>query len=156
MKLIFAFVGILVMFVACDKGAKTPDGLLKKYVEDFTTKKLDREYFEKFTTGKILESVQALTDEEFEKFANTKKASKARVSIINQNCQETKCSITYLVKYESDVNKDIYKSEVKKIAQLVKNEEFWKVADVVNVKTYIEAQQNIEISNEGEVDTPRQ
>ena len=37
---------IFVIIVSCDKGSKTPEGLVKKFVEEATSTKLDMEFFE--------------------------------------------------------------------------------------------------------------
>ena len=139
---------LLVFFVSCDKGAKTPEGLLNMYVQDLVNKNVDKEYFEKYTTGKLWDSVAELSEEEFKDFIKTGSLKNPRIDISNKSCLGSQCTLTYIIKY--DVNKDdkrAFKSEVKKVATLVKDGEFWKISEVSNVKTFIEAEQGIDITS---------
>ena len=130
------------LVVACTKDIKTPEGLLAKFTEDITTKKMDRDYYSKYTTGKMKESIEKLTDEEFESYGNLSKVKNAKVEVLKKNCSGEKCALTYIVKYdyksEGATEKD-FKSEVKKVANLVKIEDVWKIEDVSNIKTYHES-----------------
>jgi predicted membrane-bound dolichyl-phosphate-mannose-protein mannosyltransferase len=140
---------IMITTISCEESAKSPEGLIKMYVKDVTTKSLSRDYFEKYTTGKLLDSINSLSDDEFKKFVDLKKIKNAYADISTKNCSESKCTITYVVKY--DVVKEEEKefsSEVKKIASLVKYEEIWKIEEVSNVKTYIEAKKPIDAMSE--------
>jgi hypothetical protein len=141
-KIISILIVMTVMFsiASCDKGAKTPEGLVKMYVHDVTSKSLSRDYFEKYTSGKMLESINNLSDEDFNKFIDLKKIKNAKVNITSKNCEDVKCSVTYIVKYDVfDKTSKSFESEVKKIATLVKVDELWKIQDVTNLKTYHEA-----------------
>ncbi len=132
---------LLTLFIySCDKGPTSPEGLLKMYVQDITSKKLDRDYFNKYTTGKLLETITALDDDEFSNYVDLSKIKNPRLKISNKNCAGNECVLTYFVKY--DVNKGDnkqFESEIKKIATLVKEGESWKISEVTNVKTYHEA-----------------
>ncbi len=86
-------------FYSCDKGAKTPEGLLKMYVNDLSSKSITKEYFEKYTTGKLLDSVSVLTEEDFQKYIKLRvKIKKPRIEIANKNCLEDRCTLTYIIK----------------------------------------------------------
>lgn len=135
---------VVFAFVACDKGAKTPEGLIKMYVKDMTTKKLDKAYFEENTTGKLWDSIKDLEETEFEKFISSEKIKNAKVSIKSKSCQSDECSVTYIVKYDVFVNgKKSFETEVKKIASTKQIGDKWKMADVSNVKTYMESTEPI-------------
>ena len=140
MTLLFALVG-------CDKGPKSPEGMLKMYVNDLTSNEVSREYFEKYTTGPLLEKVQALSDEEFKEFIKIGKLKNAKIDISNKACTGITCNLTYIVKYDIvEAGKQQFKTEVKKIAVLEKAEELWKISEVTNVKTYIEGSSPIEVT----------
>lgn len=132
---------IIVLVVAsCTKGAKSPDGLVKKFAQDIATKNLDMDYYEKFTTGEMLKEIQELGEENFEKNSRMANVTNVKVRILSQTCESDKCVITYNVKYKtknSDEGK--FDSEIKKIAQVHKEEEFWKMSKVTNLKTFHES-----------------
>lgn len=133
---------MIFLVVACSKDIKTPEGLLTKFTEDITTKKMDRDYYSKYTTGKMKESIEKLSDEEFDSYGNLSRVENAKVEVLKKNCTADKCALTYIVKYDykSEGSKDKdFKSEVKKVANLVKVEETWKIEDVSNIKTYHES-----------------
>ena len=140
MKLVFLSM-FLVMFISCDKGAKTPEGLLKMYVNDLTSNaSISKDYFEKYTTGKLWESVVDLDEESFKKFISMSKVKNAKVQVSNKNCVASQCTLSYIVKYDTvEESKKTFKSEVKKVAILVQEGEFWKISEVSNIKTFIEA-----------------
>ena len=126
--------------IGCDKGAKTPEGVLAKYIGDITSKKVDREYFEDYTTGKLLETVQSLSDEEFTKFIDMSKVRNPRIEVSNKNCSDDKCSLTYIVKYDVvSAKTKQFESEVKKVASVLKDGKIWKIEEVSNIKTFYES-----------------
>lgn len=133
---------LILLTVACTKDIKTPEGLLVKFTEDITTKKMDRDYYSKYTTGKMKESIDKLSDEEFDSYGSLSRVENAKIDILKKNCTGNKCSLTYIVKYDyksEGSNEKDFKSEVKKVASLVKVEETWKIEDVSNIKTYHES-----------------
>lgn len=135
-----------IIFIACDRGAKTPEGLIKMYIQDLTQKKVDRTYFEKYTTGKLLETVESLDEEEFKKFVGVEKLANPRIDISNKNCAADSCTLTYIIKYDIvENNSKEFSSEVKKVATLKKDGDIWKISEVTNVKTFIEGSNPIEV-----------
>lgn len=131
---------VMILITACNKDATTPEGLLTMFIKDITTKKLDHEYFEKYTTGKLLESVEQLNADEFEKFSNLSNIKDPQIKVTKKNCSDQKCTLTYIVKYDHHVKKaKEFESEVKKLATLVKSGETWKIEEVSNLKTFHEA-----------------
>ena len=141
-------------FVACDKGSKTPEGLIRNFVDEVTSSKVDMEFFKKNTTGELLKSVEELEPSELEELLTNSskrlaKVKKPKVEISNKVCAGDKCTLTYIVKFDFDGKKEgMFESEVKKIATVVKDGEFWKVSEVSNVKTYYNAQKPIDTSSE--------
>lgn len=129
-----------IFLVSCTKGAKSPDGLIKMFAKDVATKKLDMDYFEKYTTGDMLAAIQDIGLEDFEKKTRMVNVSGVKIDILNKNCENAKCIITYLVKFKTK-NKEEGKfgSEVKKVAEVIQDEEFWKLSKVTNLKTFHES-----------------
>lgn len=139
---------LLTFFSSCSYSPKSPEGLIKMYVKDTSTKKVDREYYEKFTTGEILEATSTLSDEELENNSKMGNVKKAQTKIVMKKCEsDDKCVVTYIVEYtyQSSTEKNAsFKNEVKKIAEIQKVDGSWKIASVTNLKTYIEAKEPID------------
>lgn len=134
------------VLLSCTKGPTTPEGLLEMYIQDITTKKVNKEYFEKYTSGKLWDSVAELSEEEFTKFVNLKKINNPSVEITNKSCAKDDCTLTYIVKYAliGENNKE-FTSEVKKIATLKQFDGNWKILEVTNIKTFVDSKTPIEV-----------
>ncbi len=147
MKIYIITMTLFFTLFGCDKGPKSPEGMLKMYVNDLTSNEVNKEYFEKYTTGPLLEKVQSLSDEEFKEFIKIGKLKNAKIDISNKTCTDSSCNLTYIVKYDIlEAGKQQFKTEVKKIAVLEKAENLWKISEVTNVKTYIEGSSPIEVT----------
>lgn len=133
---------LLFILIGCNNGASTPEGVIKKFVADSVKGKVDRDYYEKYTTGSILEASKNLTDEQVKDTALSSIKS-VKTKIITKNCGSDKCVITYLVTYFTNSSgkgkNNSFSTEVKKIAEVEKNGEIWKIAKVKNIKTYHES-----------------
>mgnify|MGYP001403214342 CR=1 FL=1 len=139
---------LMFVFVACSYSPKSPEGLIKMYVSDTSTKKVDREYYEKYTTGEILDATNEMTDDELETSSKMGNVKKAQTKIVMKKCEnDDKCVVTYIVEYtyqSAAEKKATFKNEVKKIAEVEKVDGSWKIASVTNLKTYIEANEPID------------
>ncbi len=134
----------LLGLAACSPSPKTPEGLLRMYVHDVTTKKVGKDYYLKYTAGDLLSDVEAIDEDELEKRSYLDNVSNTKVDIINENCREKKCVLTYVVKYETkDGKKSTFAAETKKLAEFVKEDEEWKISSVTNLKTFFEAKEPI-------------
>lgn len=143
MKMFWSLTLIFIL-IGCTKGAKSPDGLIKMFAKDVATKKLDMDYFEKYTTGDMLAAIQDLGLEDFEKKTRMVNVTGVKVKILNKNCEGQKCIITYNVKYDTKNKKEgTFGSEVKKVAELEQDQEYWKLAKVTNLKTFHESNEAI-------------
>lgn len=137
------------IFWACTPNPSTPEGLLRMYINDVTTKKVDKDYYLRWTTGNLLESVEAMDDEELTSRSYLENVRKTKVKVLNQNCQEEKCVLTYVVSYdtaeksENESEKVAFSSETKKLAEFHREGDEWKIASVTNLKTFIEAKEPI-------------
>ena len=137
---------VVLFLVSCSYSPESPEGLIKMFIKDTSTKSVDREYYERYTTGDLLEAANSINDEVLEntKMANVKKAE---TKIINSKCESSKCIVTFIVDYTyqfKDEGTKSYKNEVKKIAEVEKVDGEWKIGSVTNLKTYIEAQEPID------------
>lgn len=129
----------------CSPSPSTPEGLLKMYVRDVTTKKLGKDYYLKHTAGDLKESVENMEEEELAERSHLKNVKNAKVDVLNKNCQGNKCALTYTVDYEAyKGNNQTFSAETKKLAELIKVEDEWKISNVTNLKTYYEAKEPIE------------
>ncbi|MBC75788.1 MAG: hypothetical protein CME64_07215 [Halobacteriovoraceae bacterium] len=133
---------LIVLFGACSPSPKTPDGLLKMVIKDVATKELSKDYFLKHTSGELKSSIEAMDDEELKRSDLLKSISGTKTKILNETCQENSCSITYVVSYKSS-KESSFSTETKKIAQLEKVEDKWKISKITHLKTFHEANEPI-------------
>jgi hypothetical protein len=154
MKKLIYLMSFVVVF-GCTKGADTPEGLIKTFVKDVATKKIDREYYQKYTTGKFLAVVEDQTDEELEKNTRMSGVKKVKVKVLSKNCDGPKCIVTYTVSYTTETKEDSnFKSVVKKIAEVIKVEDYWKLANLRNLKTFHESTKPIGVTSDGPIENP--
>jgi len=141
MKLVL--LSLAFVFISCNNGASTPEGLIQKFVKDSIAGKADKDYYAEYTTGALLAASVDLSDEELDG-SSLGSLSDVDVDILTKNCEEDKCIVTYIIKYKTESNgKKAFETEVKKIAEVVKEGEFWKLSDVKNIKTFHESKEPI-------------
>jgi len=134
------FLAVIVAITGCFGGPDSPEGLLKMYVNDVSNKKLDRDYYNKYTTGKLQSVIESMSDEDLEKYSDKSSIKNPKVKILKKSCEDSKCILTYIVSYETYTNDaKSFISEVKKLAEVLKDDGNWKIADVTNMKTYHES-----------------
>jgi uncharacterized protein YjaG (DUF416 family) len=81
-----------------------------------------------------------MKDVDFDKFADMKNIKSESFKVLSKSCQDNKCHLTYSVSYLTiKDNKTQFSSQVDKIAEMVKSENGWLIADVSNIKTYHES-----------------
>lgn len=137
MKLILP---LLLILASCIKDNHSPESALKTFVESRMGTVVTRDFVLERVTGKMKESFENMTEEDFAKFADMRNIKSNSFKILSQSCQEKKCFITYSTGYiTSDSDKSTFTSEVKKIAELLQVDGKWLIADVSNIKTYHEA-----------------
>ena len=136
MKWIF----VLLICISCVKENLNPVDALKSFVESRMEAVVTRDFVLKRVTGKMKQSLENITDEEFAKFADLRNVKKNSFKSLSKSCQEKVCFITYTVSYRTEVDdKTVFTSEVKKIAEVVQEQGQWLISDVSNIKTYHEA-----------------
>lgn len=139
-KIILMLSSLIILF-SCTRGAETPEGLIKMFAKDVSTKKLDMDYYEKFTTGAMWKQISEMDEEEFQEKTRITNVENVKIKILSKNCENDKCIITYIVTYKTKSSSEkSFSTEVKKIAEVHKSEDkFWKIAKVNNLKTYHES-----------------
>lgn len=136
---------LLIMISACTKGLDTPEGVLKEFVSERFKKDLNINTLTGLMGGKLLESIQELNEEDKRKYFNLNGISKKSFKVVSKSCRDNKCYLTYIVSYYSTIDKDTkFTSKTKKIAELEKVENAWKITSVNNVKTHHKANQAID------------
>jgi HSP90 family molecular chaperone len=136
---------LFVILVSCTKGLDTPEGVLKGFVSERFKKDLNINTLTGFLGGKLLESIQELSEEDKRKYFNLNGISKKSFKVTSKSCRNNKCYLTYIVAYYSTVDKNTkFTSKTKKIAELEKVENKWKIISVNNVKTHHKANQAID------------
>lgn len=137
MKLILP---LLIFLVSCVQENLSPESALKSYMEGRMGTVVTRDFVLDRVTGKMKQSFENMTEEDFVKSADMRNVKKDSFKILSKSCQEKKCFITYSVAYQTiDDDKSTFASEVKKIAELVSEDGRWLISDVSNIKTYHEA-----------------
>ena len=148
------FVLLFVLSFSCTKKS-TPEKTLQDYVDYRFQSSQERDDLLEMTTGSLYERISDMEEEELKKFLTGGMLKKRRLKILLKNCQDTQCFLTYILTYSQGAgNPKDFGVEVKKIAQINKVGESWKISDVSNVKTYIEAKKDLEVSAEGEAQAP--
>lgn len=138
MKIIL--LAFLFIFTACLKTEMGPEAALRDFVESRIGQVIAKDFILERVTGRMLQSFENMSDEDFTKFADMQNIKADSFKILSKSCQEKKCFITYSVSYlTSKDGKRQFSSEVKKIAEMSLLDGKWLIADVSNIKTYHES-----------------
>jgi len=138
MKYLLMFV--LFSLVSCLKTDLSPEAALKDFVDSRIGQVIDKKFVLDRVTGKMLQSFENMSDEDFLKFADMKNVKADSFKILSKSCQDKKCFLTYSIGYQTrQADKTQFVSEVKKIAEMVLLDNKWLIADVTNIKTYHES-----------------
>ena len=138
MKYLLLFV--LLFVVSCLKTDLSPEAALKDFVDSRVGQVIDKKFVLDRVTGKMLQSFENMSDEDFLKFADMKNVKADSFKILSKSCQDKKCFLTYSIGYQTkQADKTQFVSEVKKIAEMVMLDNKWLIADVTNIKTYHES-----------------
>lgn len=137
MKWIFP---LLVFLTSCLQDNHSPEGALKNFVESRMGSVVTRDFILERVTGKMRQSFENMSDEDFAKFADLRNIKRDSFKILSKSCQEKRCFITYSTAFVTkEEEKSVFTSEVKKIAEIVSVDGRWLIEDVSNIKTYHEA-----------------
>lgn len=131
---------LLVFLTSCLQDTHSPEAALKNFVESRMGSVITRDFVLERVTGKMKQSFENMSDEDFAKFADLRNIRKDSFKILSKSCQEKRCFITYSTAFATkEEDKAVFTSEVKKIAEMVSVEGRWLIEDVSNIKTYHEA-----------------
>lgn len=131
---------LFLILTGCLQDNLSPESALKSFVEGRMGTVVTRDYILERVTGKMKQSMENISEEEFQRFADLRNVQRDSFKVLSKSCQEKMCYITYSVSFrtkEKDETK--FTSEVKKIAEVVNENGKWLIADVSNIKTYHEA-----------------
>lgn len=140
MKKNFLLMLFIFTLTACMDKDHTPEGALKNFIEARIGKVITREFVLDRVTGKMRQSFENMSDEDFAKFADLRNVKRSSFKVLSKSCQEKKCFITYLIGYNTN---NQFASEVKKIAEMSHINGKWYIEDISNIKTYHEATEAI-------------
>lgn len=129
---------------SCNKEL-SPEDSLRSYIDYSLSGDGTREGFIEKSAGVMKERLESMDDKEFDEFAKEMDhVQKKRVRLNHTSCQDNKCFITYTLSYDGQANgESVYGIEVRKIAELIQEEQEWKLANISNVKSYYEASSEI-------------
>ncbi len=131
---------VLVLLVSCLEDNRSPEAALKDFIEVRIGNVVTRNSIIDKVTGKMRQSLENVSDEEFKQFADLRNVSRDSFKILSKSCQEETCFLTYSISYKTKQDdKNAFTSEVKKIAELTLVSGKWLIADVTNIKTYHES-----------------
>ena len=133
----------LVLLSACFNSDNSAVGVLREFVKKSSSGLEQRDY-QNYATGDLLGLIEDMSEQEFEQYKEQSKVQSVKVEVLNENCSDSKCSITYISKYKTKTSDGSdYNSEVRKIAELSRENEKWKVSSVKNIKTYLETNEGL-------------
>lgn len=129
-----------ISFISCTK-PKGPEGVLREFVTiRMKNENVGKEDTLKMLTGELLLQYQDMDEDTFNSFMANPKYKQKDFSIDSTKCANEKCFITYTLTYMTvdDTEKE-FTTDVKKIAEILKEGDLWKIAAVDTVKTYHES-----------------
>jgi hypothetical protein len=137
---------LLFILTSCNNEL-TPEKVLQKYITmRFNSSNNSSKSFIKHTTTPLSNDIQKLTGSSKDLSNFSRKYTYKKFSIITNMCKQnqTKCSIIFILVYHSSKqHKEVI--ELRKMAQLVKTDEGWKISDISNLKSYYDFKENINI-----------
>jgi hypothetical protein len=134
---------------SCSK-KKDAVGVLKNFVDYRFSMSQSKSGLMGMSTGAMAAKLELLSGDDFKKFRDVSGLKKKKMKINIKNCEPEHCYLTYTLTYSKKGNKgDDFLVEVKKIAEVKKEEGSWKIADVNNVKTFVDSKSEIDVSAEG-------
>lgn len=131
---------LVLILTSCLQDNLSPESALKSFVESRMGNVVTRDFILEQVTGKMKQSLENISEEEFNKFADLRNVKRDSFKVLSKSCQSKTCFLTYSVSYQTvDNDKATFTSEVKKIAEIVNENGKWLIADVSNIKTYHES-----------------
>lgn len=142
--------GILVLASACTKGGKTdsPEAVLEAYVKKAINAKSgsDKGALYDYTTGKALERLQQMSDEDFINSLVKPEFKFVHFSTRDRRQEEDgSVNLVYELVYDSAGGDTSAKVTNRKIAYFKNVDGKWKIEDTRNVKSFVEVEKGMEV-----------
>lgn len=144
MKAFAASAIISLLLIGC-KRELGPEESLREYVDYALSSNPTKDGFMSRSTGELLTMLEMMDPDEFEDYAKEMAhVDRRRLRVNSSQCDNEKCSITYTINYNSLSNDEsIYTVEVRKIAQMIQEEDRWRLASIINVKSHYDGTKEI-------------
>ncbi len=146
MKIILSLI-VLFSMLSCTKIPQGPAETLGRFVDYRFATNQTKEGLLKYMTAKASDEIQAMSEADLAELFKVEKFRKRNFQIVTEKCTEEKCFMTYVLEYDvlATNNTREFVTEVKKIAELQKIGEEWKVANIDNIKTFIDSTRPIDV-----------
>jgi hypothetical protein len=136
---------VFVLLFSCSFSDDNAEKVLTTYVNArFEGKTVDD--VKDSLTEDFYKSVQDAGSEEREKIWILDNLKLKTFKVLSSNCSEENCQITYYISYYTHSNgKNDFLTETKKIAEMKKVNNLWKIAGVTHIKTFHDSLNDIEV-----------
>lgn len=143
----FKFIVIQILIIGCTAtNFQNPETVLKEYVDYRFSKHQTRPHLLKYATAFLRQSIEEMTEKDFHDFKKTHNYKKRKFKINLKKCSGDQCHLTYTVTYDIiKENRNLYSVEVKKIAELHRESNTWKIASISNIKTFLDSKISIDL-----------
>lgn len=116
-----------------------PEQALREFINYRASSGQQKNFYIKNTSGKMLDFYEDMSEAEFSKYISLKKIFGKKLRVNLKKCSDKTCAITYTISFHSEGEKSAkVETEVKKIAELVKEDGNWKISDILNIKSHFE------------------
>lgn len=144
---------VLLFFQACANRDAGPEETLRDYIRYRFSRNQEKEILLKKTTGELYQDLNALSEESLNALVNAETYRRGPLKINLKKCDQTSCHITYTLKINKKKNFEI---EVKKIAQLEREDKMWKISKITELKSYFGSEKPIDVKTPGKTHNPFQ
>ncbi|MBT7611423.1 MAG: hypothetical protein HN576_16805 [Bacteriovoracaceae bacterium] len=139
---------LLLLLSSCTKKESAED-VLSDFIKYRFNKNQSREMLLERTTGALFQKIREMDEETLTQFVYNDDLKLRKYKVNLSRCSDETCFITYTLAYDqSDEKGRAYETVIKKIAEVQKEDEMWKISDVSNVKTYIDSKRPINTGNQ--------
>lgn len=141
------FIVLSIVFLSCSK-KEDPESVLMDYINYRFSSNQNKNFLLENTTGVLRDRIESMSDKEFQEFIDMTKYKKGKFKVLLKKCTEEKCFITYALKYIHFIKgKKAYEIEVKKIAEILKTDQKWRISNINNLKSYVDGKLGIDITD---------
>ena len=130
---------LLLILLGCST-KNSPEECLTKFVTKRFAGESNKRGLLKYLSGPVYKQVNEMSSDEFETFIDFSKRKLNKLDIELKKCEENSCNVTYTISYNVKEKAGIqHKVEVKKIAKIDLFDDGWRIVNISNVKSFIEA-----------------